>query len=71
MPAPAHRNCRLPGNTRAATQLGQLRDTNWRDNHNTRDTNCRDTKCRDTNWRINHNPRDTWWTTGTESEGNK
>ena len=62
MPAPAHRNCRLPGKTRAAMQLGQLRDTNWRDNHNTRDTNCRDT---------NHDTRDTWWTPGTESEGNE
>ena len=41
MPAPAHRNCRLPGKTRAATQLGQLRDTKGRD------TNCRDTSWRD------------------------
>ena len=31
MPAIAHRNCRLPGKTRAATGPRQLRDTNWRE----------------------------------------
>ena len=31
MPAIAHRNCRLPGKTRAAIQLRKLRDIKWRD----------------------------------------
>ena len=36
MPAIAHRNCRLPGKTRAAMQLRKLRDIKWRDQPTTK-----------------------------------